>query len=77
MAGNVSAWTADWDGPYRVSSEPVEEPNGPRSGRERVVRGGGWDTLSTFAVRGAFRDPTDPLVRRPTVGFRCAAATLR
>ncbi len=77
MAGNVSEWTADWYGPYRASPEPVADPTGPRAGRERVVRGGAWDTLSTFAVRGAFRDTTDPRLRIPTLGFRCAKATLR
>jgi formylglycine-generating enzyme required for sulfatase activity len=42
MAGNVLEWTADWYGPYSASR--LENPNGPATGENRVVRGGAWDT---------------------------------
>ncbi|MBB6482648.1 SUMF1/EgtB/PvdO family nonheme iron enzyme [Spirochaeta isovalerica] len=45
MSGNVAEWCWDYYGEY-TSSLKVD-PTGPEEGRQRVVRGGGWNNLST------------------------------
>jgi formylglycine-generating enzyme required for sulfatase activity len=74
LAGNVAEWVADWYHAdfYATPASRVDNPLGPQSGDERVVRGGSWDELPFFArsvQRGAML-PTDTSQR---VGFRCAA----
>ena len=41
MSGNVLEWCDDWYGDYTSTS--VNNPTGPSSGSDRVVRGGSWD----------------------------------
>jgi formylglycine-generating enzyme required for sulfatase activity len=41
MHGNVSEWCQDWIGDY--PQDDVVDPQGPRTGKFRVVRGGSWD----------------------------------
>ena len=71
MTGNVSEWVADWyrDSYYR--SSPLNNPTGPESGRERVVRGGSW-SFSDYSLRAANRYWYNPSNALDGVGFRCA-----
>ena len=71
MAGNVYEWTADWYSIY--SNRSVSNPQGPKSGRYRVTRGGGWlSSAPDGEIRASSRIPDLPSMRRVRLGFRCA-----
>jgi formylglycine-generating enzyme required for sulfatase activity len=52
-----------------ASGSASENPSGPASGSERVVRGGSW-SYDAVICRSAFRDCFDPACRCRTLGFR-------
>jgi formylglycine-generating enzyme required for sulfatase activity len=72
MAGNVAEWIYDWYGDDYYSNAPGENPQGPMTGTERVVRGGSWDAMPFFA-RSVHRQFLAPNFAAAWVGFRCAA----
>lgn len=67
MAGNVSEWCLDWEGPY--SDGAVSDPQGPPAGAKRIVRGGNW-SVEAAALRSAFRGSADPSSATADTGFR-------
>jgi formylglycine-generating enzyme required for sulfatase activity len=72
MAGNVQEWVHDWyDAHYYLKLSPFN-PQGPASGKSRVVRGGGWDG-DVNGPRAARRYGGDPTYHIDNLGFRCAA----
>jgi len=73
MYGNVGEWVQDWyDGNYPGAS-PVNDPTGPSSGSERVVRGGSWIVPPLF-TRASSRDNAAPSERSNFRGFRLVAS---
>lgn len=67
LAGNVLEWTEDWDGAY--SKDDKNDPSGPVTGENRVLRGGSWLDLASV-MRGANRRRFWSRYNAYTVGFR-------
>ena len=70
MGGNVAEWVLDWYGRGAYATAARQEPSGPDAGRERVIRGGGFDYSG--GLRTSYRDSADPEAGSAAVGFRCA-----
>ncbi len=82
MSGNVWQWCSDLydENYYKVSAN--NNPQGPNSGRFRVLRGGCWSNYAGWGVAGWGRSadrsryfPEGPAL--DLVGFRCAVGVVR
>ena len=69
MSGNVAEWCSDFYVSGYGSTDDVDNPQGPASGKSHVVRGGSWSTDASDMVvthRSAFLTDT----HSTSVGFR-------
>jgi formylglycine-generating enzyme required for sulfatase activity len=73
MAGNLVEWVSDWYDAEYYSTSPTDDPTGPDTGTEKVLRGGHWDNVQIQVFYRDHADPT-PGYGSPYNGFRCAAA---
>jgi len=71
MTGNVWEWVSDWYGDNYYSTPNQDNPLGPPSGSDRVLRGGFWFNDS-FVCRASFRGFYGPDYFSYAVGFRVA-----
>lgn len=69
MAGNVAEWCQDYFGRYTSANE--QNPTGPRTGLQRVVRGGSYTDAPEMMINTQ-RYHMKPKQTSPTVGFRLA-----
>lgn len=69
MHGNVAEWCQDWYERDYYQASPEEDPPGPESGSQRVVRGGSFDD-TTMTVRSAYRYGRAPSARYANIGVR-------
>jgi formylglycine-generating enzyme required for sulfatase activity len=67
MHGNVWQWCHDWHGSY--PQKDVVDPQGPKTGKNRVLRGGSWGSNPIFC-RSANRNFSEPGTRTEFYGFR-------
>jgi len=67
MHGNVCEWCEDWMGPY--PKEDVVDPTGPKTGHEKILRGGSHCSIPRYC-RSAMRFADYPGGRQDDLGFR-------
>ena len=67
MHGNVWQWCQDWHGGY--SQKDLTDPQGPKSGTNRILRGGSWGSNPIF-FRSANRNFAAPDNRTEYYGLR-------
>jgi formylglycine-generating enzyme required for sulfatase activity len=79
LAGNVEEWVSDWyQQDYYTElarlngNTATDNPQGPTSGTQKVLRGGAWDQLPIF-LRSMHRRYLSLSETYGNTGFRCAA----
>ena len=70
MSGNVMEWCSDWYGSY--SSDAQIDPVGPKTGTDRVTRGGSYDFSLPRMCRVSSLRYYSPTFEAPANGLRLA-----
>jgi len=69
-SGNVWEWTADWYSATAWSTQSAKDPQGPKKGTWRTLRGGSYANLPSYCSC-RHREPARPNRVALTTGFRC------
>lgn len=69
LSGNVSEWCSDWYGLKYYKRKARENPPGPDSGKEKVLRGGSYEN-SEGTLRPSYRSKQNPASKNGTIGLR-------
>ncbi|MFW6001992.1 MAG: formylglycine-generating enzyme family protein [archaeon] len=69
MSGNADEWCADWYNKSYYSKSPIDNPQGPTNGNEKVYRGGSCFSLIRLC-RITNRNYINPLSAGSNLGFR-------
>jgi len=69
LAGNVAEWVADWYDPDYYTQSPNANPEGPPSGKMRILKGGDF---GFSMLHSSDRWAVDSWFISNSVGFRCA-----
>jgi len=69
MSGNVYEWCQDWFSSDYYRKSPRNNPQGPSSDGNRVLRGGSWLNEQAL-LRVSDRNDEKPSVRHRRIGFR-------
>jgi formylglycine-generating enzyme required for sulfatase activity len=72
MGGNVSEWVNDWYLDTYYSISPTNDPLGPSTGTERVMRGGSWAGVPNWMRVSCRMGKMLPILNFSSQGFRCA-----
>jgi hypothetical protein len=72
--GNVFEWVNDWYDPDYYAESPRVNPQGPETGRERIIRGStGYEEVYASAATRYVQRPDE---RWEIIGFRCAQSVI-
>ena len=71
MAGNLWEWINDWYAVDYYTEASDEDPAGPETGEQRMVRGGGFTDINPASLRASYRGVVDPDNAHYTFGVRC------
>ncbi|MCC7360384.1 MAG: SUMF1/EgtB/PvdO family nonheme iron enzyme [Anaerolineales bacterium] len=72
MSGNVLEWVSDWYALDYYGVSPVDNPQGPETGSQKVMRGGSFGNADPFLYLTTRRYIRNPGGADVDIGFRCA-----
>lgn len=70
MLGNVLEWCSDWFDASYYHHSPIQNPEGPMHGIDRVSRSSCWGNFYWDEIRCATRCPYTPKYQETSLGFR-------